>query len=469
MAKKIISDVSTLKHTGGGKSPKTEDVLTMGFDKSYPNRKDWRKPYQKGSAQACSGSCRPGGSCPYCKDNRMHSTKKRELSAKDKMNETFAQQVLRAMREAALEDGALPDRGTMPVPFRVKEIHVSLTPEEERAVTYARQHNHEAPVQIISLDTLCATQHTVETERVNAFIQKSDLTPRFPVVAQYQGELIIADGHHRLTALKLQGQQTAKAHVVTVDDQRIAEDVAANAAGLGGVTGIGVGPKGEPGYRIRKKNLQDIIGEAAKMYDHRIQGIALGPNDKVLGYKIFNFPSKDQYPGISYTTRMKNTAEAELRRKYPSAVRIATTLNQDEFFESAQRVTEAAPTHLEKVKCSRCDGSGTDYDETCETCGGYGYRYWDEKKREWVYASDLDEEVKPDDQFAGADVFEVDTGAFMKSRFGKNRYHRYSKYVGEDEKGETIRQHGRSTKRDIMLKDSRTGAMIYLRRKRPIG
>jgi hypothetical protein len=77
--------------------------------------------------------------------------------------------------------------------------------------------------------------------------------------------------------------------------------------------------------------------------------------------------------------------------------------------------------------------------------------------------------VAPVDKFAGASVFEVDMDKVHKSRFGKNRYHRYSRYVGEDEVGEAIRVHGRSTKNDIILKDSKTAVMTYLRRKAPIG
>lgn len=68
--------------------------------------------------------------------------------------------------------------------------------------------------------------------------------------------------------------------------------------------------------------------------------------------------------------------------------------------------------------------------------------------------------------FAGSPVFEVDMDTVMKARYGKNRYHRYSRYVGEDERGETIRQHGRSTKDDIILKDSTTNVMMYLRRRK---
>lgn len=72
-----------------------------------------------------------------------------------------------------------------------------------------------------------------------------------------------------------------------------------------------------------------------------------------------------------------------------------------------------------------------------------------------------------EDTFAGAPVFDVSMDKWMASRFGKKRYHRYSRYVGNDELGETIRKHGRSTKDDIVLKDSTTGAMTYLRRKAP--
>lgn len=80
----------------------------------------------------------------------------------------------------------------------------------------------------------------------------------------------------------------------------------------------------------------------------------------------------------------------------------------------------------------------------------------------------LAEEVKPDGEFAGAAVFEVDMDSLHKSRFGKNRYHRYSRYVGESEKGEQIRQFGRAHRgKDIVLKDATTAVMSYLRRKAP--
>jgi hypothetical protein len=80
----------------------------------------------------------------------------------------------------------------------------------------------------------------------------------------------------------------------------------------------------------------------------------------------------------------------------------------------------------------------------------------------------VDEAAKgPDETFAGADVFNVPTDKFMNSRFGKNRYHQYARYVGKDAVGESIRQHGRSSrKRDIVLKDQATGAMVWLLRRK---
>jgi hypothetical protein len=51
----------------------------MAFDKTYPNRKDWRKPYRKSGR--FDATCRPGGSCPYCRDNRQHADKVRKLMA----------------------------------------------------------------------------------------------------------------------------------------------------------------------------------------------------------------------------------------------------------------------------------------------------------------------------------------------------------------------------------------------------
>ena len=66
--------------------------------------------------------------------------------------------------------------------------------------------------------------------------------------------------------------------------------------------------------------------------------------------------------------------------------------------------------------------------------------------------------------FAGNQVFVVPSEYYHNCKMGKSRYHRYEKYVGNDEIGETIRQYGRKNKRKpIIVQDEKTGAMTYLR------
>lgn len=51
----------------------------MALDKAIKSGKEKRKPYRR--AKAHSRSCRNHGSCPYCRENRQHGTKKREQAA----------------------------------------------------------------------------------------------------------------------------------------------------------------------------------------------------------------------------------------------------------------------------------------------------------------------------------------------------------------------------------------------------
>jgi len=57
----------------------------MALDNKYPNRKDQRRAYFK--SKRFDRSCRPGGSCPYCRDNRLCSSHRREAAAKDQIDE----------------------------------------------------------------------------------------------------------------------------------------------------------------------------------------------------------------------------------------------------------------------------------------------------------------------------------------------------------------------------------------------
>lgn len=51
----------------------------MSFDNEYPNRKDRRKRYH--GSKNFDRSCRPGGDCPHCKNNRRYSNEKRKQQA----------------------------------------------------------------------------------------------------------------------------------------------------------------------------------------------------------------------------------------------------------------------------------------------------------------------------------------------------------------------------------------------------
>lgn len=57
----------------------------MSFEKDYPNRKDWRKPYRR--AAKYFKSCRPHGSCSFCVDNRLYQDRKQRLITNEKLKE----------------------------------------------------------------------------------------------------------------------------------------------------------------------------------------------------------------------------------------------------------------------------------------------------------------------------------------------------------------------------------------------
>jgi len=66
--------------------------------------------------------------------------------------------------------------------------------------------------------------------------------------------------------------------------------------------------------------------------------------------------------------------------------------------------------------------------------------------------------------FAGTKVFKVPTSSFMKARMGKKKYAKWFDYVGESDNAEDIRSYGlKHPKAPIILQDSQTGAMMYLR------
>lgn len=77
---------------------------------------------------------------------------------------------------------------------------------------------------------------------------------------------------------------------------------------------------------------------------------------------------------------------------------------------------------------------------------------------------DIEEDIG-DDSFAGNAIFDCDSATFADCRLGKKKYLKYKTFVGEDETGERIRKYGRANpKKGVILRDSKTKAMLYLRR-----
>ena len=60
----------------------------MSFDKYYPNRKDWRKPYT--GSKRFDSSCRNHGGCGHCENTRRYQINKEyeriEEALKDGIN-----------------------------------------------------------------------------------------------------------------------------------------------------------------------------------------------------------------------------------------------------------------------------------------------------------------------------------------------------------------------------------------------
>lgn len=179
--------------------------------------------------------------------------------------------LLSALREATWHEGPLPDRGTMPMPFPILDFHI---PMEKDDPAYAN-----APIERIPISTLLATQRTLDATNLSKFFDDPTLGGPPIVVATDQGYAII-DGHHRLAAARLSGQQD-----VVV---RVAEDAPAMAAGHGAVAGLGVGPQGEPGVDLRKKHAHDPVLTPTLQREGKtaVRRIAIAPDSNIAFWRI---------------------------------------------------------------------------------------------------------------------------------------------------------------------------------------
>lgn len=267
---------------------------------------------------------------------------------------------------------------------------------------------------------------------------------------------------------------------------RVQEDAPANAAGNAGVAGIGQpeGSKfGEPGFALggattktKKKN---------KRPDDIEEGNAADVIPKADPNRVIKVPSEAHYDNVARFVEQAKQRVARLTallKQEKDPISLATlraslahakqelAVHEKELakidqeikryrVDAAAGITRDGKSALHEStyswvcqKCGKMWGPADDVPKKCPRCGST-----DAKRRD---DAELDEET-----FAGAPVFEVPMDKWMASRFGKKRYHRYSRYVGNDPIGETIRQHGRKSKEDIILKDQTTGVMTYLRRK----
>lgn len=68
------------------------------------------------------------------------------------------------------------------------------------------------PKRKVKLSELTATQNRVDTGKVKAIAENGAKGGKAPVVVQHNGKKLIADGHHRLTADWLNGEDEAEVH-----------------------------------------------------------------------------------------------------------------------------------------------------------------------------------------------------------------------------------------------------------------
>lgn len=64
----------------------TKKIGNMSLHKAIKHKKEKRKEYTK--SKSIDSTCRNHGSCPWCKNNRLYSDKKRRLACLYQYNDT---------------------------------------------------------------------------------------------------------------------------------------------------------------------------------------------------------------------------------------------------------------------------------------------------------------------------------------------------------------------------------------------
>jgi len=252
----------------------------------------------------------------------------------------------------------------------------------------------------------------------------------------------------------------------------------ANAAGTGAVAGLGVGPKGEPGVDNRKKKKKRVAEATDTEIEKAAEAVHAQWMDKQeeLGHDSHKSPDGKEEYMVPYDELSEPAKELDRG----AAKAVLDALKIDEALDP--RAVKAADAYEDAMDKELGDDYGNFMEllmvkrEMADDGDPKAIKAVEEMtarlKRakaagEAARKKVLGEDYKPsDEKFAGATVFEVDMDRVMNVKGPKHPRHRYSKYVGTDEIGETIRQHGRKRgSGDIVLKDQKTAVMTYLRRK----
>lgn len=116
--------------------------------------------------------------------------------------------------------------GTSRHPFQVMDRDQYL--EMIKPFGSIARRTHDAPIALVNLSDLIGIQGTINRERLVAHLRDPAMNEGMrasghgglidrPVVVRLGGQLYLHDGHHRLTAAHLRGQDVAKVRLVDLD------------------------------------------------------------------------------------------------------------------------------------------------------------------------------------------------------------------------------------------------------------
>ena len=283
------------------------------------------------------------------------------------------------------------------------------------------------------------------------------------------------------------------------------EDAPVNNVGGGAVAGLGVGPEGEPGVNLKKKRKTDgddplvetaeFVGKAnpknaiyaklmtkgkpigpdlyeltGKHVTPEIRrslsaGFALGPEETDSFYlkhkaDVTGIPSDEGY--ILKDKRPAYIKRFGIKEDTPTQYFVGAYVSNDRKIKGTiHRV--GSMTSGQHILTLKDVHSGKVIRDLKYSGGAAAKKAWLSIQKDGLDA--LQEAA--DDTFAGGDVMDVDLGRVMTALNPKKPWERFSKYVGIDEVGENIRVHARENwKKNIILRDAKTGIMTYLRRRK---